>query len=130
MENCETLEPMKTPVYSTLIILSIIVLTSCSARRVNKDMSSTNNPLIEEGRLIFKYHCQKCHPNGESGVGPPINNIKLPGFLTRARIRSRAFLLWTGRMPEFKKDEISKKDMKALMAYINDMKKKESPAPE
>lgn len=61
---------------------------------------------------------------GQSGVVPPFNNIKLPDFFTRARIRSRAFLLWTGRMPAFKKDEISKKDLNALMAYINDMKKK------
>jgi mono/diheme cytochrome c family protein len=79
---------------------------------------------VREGQIVFKNQCQKCHPGGESGVGPPINNIHLPGFLVRARIRSRAFLLWMGRMPAFDKHEISKKEMDVLIQYLKYMRKK------
>jgi mono/diheme cytochrome c family protein len=114
---------MKTTIYTAIALISLIIYSSCSSRRIDKDMTSSSNTRIEEGRLVFKYQCQKCHPNGESGVGPPLNNIKLPGFLIRARVRSRAFLLWTGRMPAFNKHEISKKEMNALIAYIKYMEK-------
>ena len=76
---------------------------------------------IAHGREIFKMHCDKCHPAGEAGVGLPINNINLPGFLTRYRIRSRSFLLWTGKMPAFHKQEISRKEMDHLIAYIKQL---------
>ncbi|HEX8517085.1 MAG TPA: cytochrome c [Bacteroidia bacterium] len=112
-----------------IIISSFLVIAtmwvSCSARRIESEMTEIQSKEIQEGRLVFKNNCQKCHPNGESGVGPPLNNIHLPSALTKARIRSRAFLLYTGRMPDFKKDEISKKEMKALLAYINTMKKRD-----
>jgi mono/diheme cytochrome c family protein len=84
----------------------------------------SKDPKVTEGKLVFKNNCQRCHPNGEAGVGPPLNNIHLPGFLLRARIRSRAFLLWTGRMPSFKRQEISKKEMNVLVAYLKDLRKR------
>lgn len=80
---------------------------------------------IADGRLVFKAHCQKCHPNGEAGVGPALNNKPLPAFLLRARIRSRATFLWTGKMPSFDKHEISKVELSALIAYLKHMEKKD-----
>lgn len=105
-----------------------IYLSSCSARRIEKEMaaSKTENPKITEGRLVFKNKCQKCHPNGENGVGPEINNIPLPGFAIKARVRSRAFLLWTGRMPQFNKQEITPKELTSLVAYVKMLRKKNS----
>ncbi|MDQ3047394.1 MAG: cytochrome c [Bacteroidota bacterium] len=117
-------------VISLVLLCSSLNFVSCSARRVKKDMSAaqSEDPRIMEGRLIFKNQCQKCHPNGESGVGPPLNNINLPNFVIRAKVRSRALLLWAGRMPSFDKHEISNKEMKSLLAYLKDMKKKDSKA--
>jgi mono/diheme cytochrome c family protein len=91
-------------------------------------MSSENikDPIIAEGRQVYKMNCQKCHPNGESGVGPEINTIKVPKFMLKARIRSRAFLLWTGRMPQFGKDEIPPKQLNSLVRYIKAMQKNET----
>jgi mono/diheme cytochrome c family protein len=114
---------MRTTLYAAVAAISLIMYSSCSSRRVDKDMTSSSQEKIEDGRLVFKYNCQKCHPNGEAGVGPPLNNIKLPRFIIRARVRSRAFLLWTGRMPAFKKHEISKKELSALVEYMKYMEK-------
>jgi mono/diheme cytochrome c family protein len=106
-----------------LLVCIPLIIVSCSSRRIEKDMSAPEDPQIAAGRLVYKFHCQKCHPNGESGVGPPLNSIHLPKFLLKARVRSRAFLLWTGRMPAFKKHEISKKELKDLVAYLKYMEK-------
>jgi mono/diheme cytochrome c family protein len=80
-----------------------------------------------EGRLVFKKNCQQCHPNGESGVGPELNNVRVPKFLIKARVRSRAFLLWTGRMPQFDKHEISPKELNSLVYFIKTLQKNEKP---
>lgn len=115
---------MKTFFLCIMIILLPMLFDSCTARRVEKDMTQQEDPDIANGRLVFKYNCQKCHPNGEAGVGPPLNMIHLPKFMIKARVRSRAFLLWTGRMPSFKKHEISRQELKALVKYIKYMEKK------
>ena len=103
----------------------LVMISSCSARRVGKewDMSESSDPVLKEGRLVFKLNCQRCHPAGEAGVGPPLNNIRLPGFLIKARVRSRAFLLWTGRMPQFDKHEISRKELRSLVRFMKEMER-------
>jgi mono/diheme cytochrome c family protein len=116
---------MKKLLLYILIVFLPTTFASCSSRRINKDMSSPEDPQIATGRLVFKYNCQKCHPNGEAGVGPELNSLRLPKFAIRARVRSRAFLLWTGRMPAFKKHEISKKELNDLVAYVKDLEKKD-----
>ena len=104
-----------------IIVLSIIV--SCgSPRRIETNLAKENitaeDQRIAAGRLIFKNNCQKCHPNGEAGEGPSLNNIHLPGVLLRYRVRSKSFVLWLGKMPSFNKSEISKKEMDGLIAYM------------
>ena len=110
-----------------LFFLSLYFFSCGPQRRAQTNMSEeiiNESPQASKGRLVFKTNCQKCHPDGESGVGPPLNNIHLPGFLVRAKIRSRALLLWTGRMPAFKKNEISKKEMDDLMVFIKGIQNK------
>jgi hypothetical protein len=110
--------------YSGYIIAIILFFTgtffSCSSRRLEaeKITAESTDPVISEGRIVFKNKCQPCHPNGESGVGPQINNIRVPRFVLKARVRSRAFLLWTGRMPQFDKHEISRKELNSLVSFI------------
>ena len=110
-----------------LILCSGIYFVSCSSRRIKKDMTlnKETDEKIYEGKLVFKSQCQKCHPNGEAGVGPALNNIKLPAFLIKFRVRSRAMLLWAVRMPSFNKHEISKKELSSLVAYLKHMEKKD-----
>jgi mono/diheme cytochrome c family protein len=87
------------------------------------------SPVLAEGRLVFKKNCQSCHPNGESGVGPEITNVRVPKALIKARVRSRAFLLYTGRMPEFSKKEISKKELNSLVLYIKSLQRSDMGQP-
>ncbi len=115
-------------IYIVSVFSTVLFMTACSARRVHKEWttSQSEDPVIKEGRFVFKQNCQRCHPNGEAGVGPSLNNIHLPGFVLKAKVRSRALLLWTGRMPQFDKHEISKKELRSLIVFMKEMEKGES----
>lgn len=117
---------MKTAVLYILAGGFAALLSACSQRSLGVNLASetrTESEKIGRGRILFKNNCQRCHPNGEPGEGPGIITPALPGFLTRYRIRSRSFLLWTGKMPSFDHNEIPRKDMNQLIAYINHMRK-------
>ncbi len=70
---------------------------------------------VKNGQIHFMHHCQKCHPQGEGGLGPAINHV--PGFAKRFQIRHGL-----GVMPAFKKEEISKKDLQDILAYLKVLK--------
>lgn len=109
-----------------LALLLLLVLSSCGTAKRGEPISGPLNlqtEQLERGQLVYMQHCQKCHPGGEAGVGPPINNVPLPNGLIKFRVRSKAFLLGLGRMPSFKEDEISDPDLEALVRYIKELKK-------
>jgi mono/diheme cytochrome c family protein len=111
---------------SLLLYWICLVFVSCgTAKRSEPIMGKLEikNESIRNGQLVFMKNCQKCHPGGQAGEGPSINNIALPGFLIRFRVRDKAFLLGLGRMPSFKKNEISQKEMDDLIGYIKAVKK-------
>lgn len=114
----------KAVIISLSLIIFILSMAACSSRRTKTDMKTSEDPGLMAGRLIYKDKCQKCHPDGEGGVGPPLNSIHLPKFLIKAKVRSRALLVYTGRMPAFDKHEISKKEMRELLQFVKALEKK------
>lgn len=111
--------------FISIISLMIFMLACGTARRSEPLMGTmnTSSEKIEKGRIVFNNKCNKCHPGGESGEGPMLNNIYLPKFVIKARVRSKAFLLYTGKMPSFKKHEISKEELNALTAYLKALRR-------
>ena len=86
------------------IIASAALLAACgSARR--------GAPLI--GERVFDRHCSQCHPGGESGLGPALNNKPLPRFAMKIQIRNGV-----GAMPRFSSSEISDDQVSAVTAYL------------
>jgi mono/diheme cytochrome c family protein len=72
------------------------------------------NEGITNGERAFMASCQKCHPAGEGGLGPAINSNPAPQFIKRFQMRHGL-----GVMPSFKKDEISKKDLRDISKYLS-----------
>ncbi|WP_207432278.1 c-type cytochrome [Sabulibacter ruber] len=106
--------------------LFLLVVSSCgSARRSEPIMGpmSFRTQQLENGRVVFMQNCQRCHPLGEAGLGPSLNNIPLPGIALRFRVRSKAFFLGIGRMPSFKKHEISREQMDELVVYMKALRR-------
>jgi mono/diheme cytochrome c family protein len=75
------------------------------------------SPDTKQGQQAFMKHCHQCHPGGEAGLGPAINNKPLPKFLMRFQVR-HGF----GAMPAFSEQEISEEDLDHLITYLKELK--------
>ena len=112
-----------------LLLVSLLVLTlaaACSTARRGVPVGepvALNTEAVQRGHLVYMANCQKCHPGGEAGLGPPLNNVPLPGVALRFRVRSRAFFAGVGRMPSFKKDEISPEQLDDLVVYLKALRR-------
>lgn len=68
---------------------------------------------LELGQRVFMQNCNSCHPGGEAGLAPAINNKPLPGFLIAFQVRHGL-----SAMPGFNEDEISDQELDAVVAYL------------
>ena len=67
----------------------------------------------EAGRTAFMEYCTQCHPGGEAGLGPSLNDKALPTFLKKFQVRQGI-----GSMPSFSEAEISDQQLDDIMAYL------------
>jgi mono/diheme cytochrome c family protein len=110
---------MKTFLLSAAAAAIVItgVLSSCAHRHTEPFTGTTvnvRNAHIRNGQILYNQYCHNCHPSGEAGLGPEV--ITKPGFARRLQVR-HGF----GVMPSFKKDEISRRELSDMMAYLNDL---------
>lgn len=74
---------------------------------------ASSDPQVNRGHLIFQQHCYKCHPGGEGGLGPALNDKLFPTFLMKTQVRAGL-----GAMPSFHKPDIPAAELDALMKYL------------
>ena len=72
----------------------------------------------ERGRVVFMASCHQCHPGGEAGLGPALNDKPLPEFLKRFQVRHGL-----GTMPSFSEQKISDQQMDDLMEYLKALRR-------
>ncbi len=105
-----------------LIPIAVIasIMLSCSARRSEPLVGPLplSSPEIAEGRKVFMMHCHQCHPGGEAGLGPALNNKPLPAFAIRTQVR-----YGFGAMPAFYPDEITETELDALVRYLKALRR-------
>lgn len=65
------------------------------------------------GQRVFMRHCNHCHPQGEGGLGPALNNKPLPSPAMKLQIRKGL-----GAMPGFDAQYIPDEELDALVAYL------------
>jgi mono/diheme cytochrome c family protein len=63
-------------------------------------------------------YCQKCHPGGEAGLGPGLNDKPFPKFLQHFQVRHGL-----GAMPAFSPAEISESQLEDLLAYVHALRR-------
>ncbi|MFN7141330.1 MAG: c-type cytochrome [Limisphaerales bacterium] len=71
------------------------------------------NRQFESGRMVFMRHCHECHPNGEGGLGPALNDKPLPRFLVKTQVRTGL-----GVMPAFSTEQITPAELDDLVDYM------------
>lgn len=102
-------------------MLAIYGMAGCTYRKaepIGKPMAL--NAELKNGQILYMMHCQKCHPQGEGGLGPAINPNPAPRFIKRFQARHGI-----GVMPSFKREEISEKDLHDLSDYLKALKHNE-----
>lgn len=96
------------------------LLYGCGAERRGQPEApaiTADNPKEVRGERLFHRWCYQCHPGGESGLGPAINDRPLPHLAIRTQIRKGV-----GAMPAFGDDLLSDTDVSAIIAYLDEMK--------
>lgn len=100
---------------ATHVIAVSLVLGCGPARRSEPLMGplalSSN---AEEGRTAYMKYCNQCHPGGEAGLGPSLNDKALPTFLKKFQVRQGI-----GSMPSFSEEEIPDEELDDIMAYLD-----------
>lgn len=100
--------------------LALFLLGACSARRSEpiRGPLDVSEAKVAHGRAVYMAKCNKCHPGGDAGLGPAINNKPLPDFMVRFQTRHGL-----GTMPSFGKDEIPDGDLEDVTAYLKALRK-------
>lgn len=104
----------------TVAVCSLLLLLGCGSARRGEPLAGPSS-LSEEarlGRMVFSTHCDQCHPGGEAGLGPALNNKPLPGFIIKMQVRHGL-----GAMPSFSNIRIPKHDLENLVTYMKALRK-------
>ncbi|MHA3770657.1 c-type cytochrome [Verrucomicrobiota bacterium sgz303538] len=106
---------MKTCTALLIGVFAVITVAGCSARRGEPLMGARRggDPQVEHGRLVFMQYCHKCHPGGEAGLGPALNDKPLPEFLIKTQVR-----VGLGAMPSFGPDIINNQELDDLVRHL------------
>lgn len=101
---------------SSIVSACLALLVGCTTARRGEPITGSvpaNNQQLMAGRVAFMRHCHECHPNGEGGLGPALNNKPAPRFLIKTQVRTGL-----GSMPEFNNEKISNRELDALVDYM------------
>lgn len=67
---------------------------------------------LHRGASFFR-QCNECHPQGESGLGPSLNEKPLPDALIRQQVRRPLVL-----MPPFSDEVLPDSELEDLIEYL------------
>jgi mono/diheme cytochrome c family protein len=103
---------------------TLLVASACATARRGEPLApplAFSDPQAAHGQRVFYAQCHYCHPHGEGGLGPALNNKRLPAFLLRFQVRHGL-----GAMPAIGPDKVSPTDLDALVVYLKALRR--SPA--
>jgi mono/diheme cytochrome c family protein len=101
---------------SVVALLCMLCAGCIGAQRVGEPFDRVpelDTANLRVGHLVFYQHCHQCHPNGEGGLAPAINNKPLPQALMAFQVRRGM-----GAMPAFPKEAITDRELDALTDYL------------
>jgi mono/diheme cytochrome c family protein len=111
----------KRSIARVILIFAATMVIGCHSVRRGEPLTGAvplKDAKVERGQLVFMRHCHQCHPNGQGGLGPALNDKPAPKFLMKTQIR-----VGLGAMPSFSKDRISPEDLDALTDYVLALRK-------
>ena len=70
-------------------------------------------PRLAEGQRAFMQNCNVCHPSGSGGVGPSLNDKRIPPFFVRLKVRHPL-----GAMPRFSPEVLPDAKLDDIVVYL------------
>jgi mono/diheme cytochrome c family protein len=103
-----------------LLAVCLLALPACSARRSEPIAGplGDSSPAVLRGEVAFDHYCSHCHPSGERGLAPALNNKPLPGFLIKFQVRHGL-----GSMPAFSERVIPPDELDAIVRYMKALRR-------
>lgn len=99
---------------SFMLLAALVAVSACWSRNSEPLVGPTElDPQQQRGELVFHQQCNECHPQGQAGLGPSLNDKTLPGAVIRHQIRHP--VAW---MPEFSESDLPDDDLHALVEYM------------
>jgi mono/diheme cytochrome c family protein len=102
------------------LLLSCAFSSACGSGRRSEPLIgpvSLTTPEQRAGELVFFRKCHKCHPMGDAGLGPALNNKPVPDAAIRLQVRTGV-----GAMPSFNDEQISDQELDALLVYLDTLR--------
>jgi mono/diheme cytochrome c family protein len=108
-------------VLATVLLTSVLLAAACGTARRSEPLTGVHrieDPVLVRGEQLFSLQCSSCHPAGEAGLGPSINDKPLPTWLIRFQVRNGL-----GVMPAFSREQISPEELDALILYLKELRR-------
>jgi len=98
-----------------LTIGTLLVLGCGTARRSEPLVGPPQLASAEErhGQRVFMQLCNQCHPGGDAGLAPPLNNKPAPAGVIKLQVRKGL-----GRMPAFPESQLDGRSLDDLVSYV------------
>ena len=97
-------------------LLLVSAIAACGNTQRGEPKAPELRPASAEvamGEKLFRRFCYQCHPNGQGGLGPAINDKPLPEVAIRTQIRKGV-----GAMPSFDDSWLSDDEVAAIAEYV------------
>ncbi|HEY9552835.1 c-type cytochrome [Allosphingosinicella sp.] len=102
------------------LALALLALSACGSARRSVPVAgpmAIADPQVALGERVFMRECSVCHPRGEAGLAPGINNKPLPEFLIKFQVRNGL-----GAMLSFSEEHVSPEELDAIVEYLEHMR--------
>lgn len=96
--------------------LLVPLVLACGPQRRSEPLQGPlliRDSTVAIGERAFSRECHSCHPRGEAGVGPALNDKPLPEWAIRLQVR-QGF----GAMPPFPPDRLDDQELEAIIRYM------------
>lgn len=102
-----------------VLLMAVLLSAACGSARRGAPLEEpvALDAEAARGEAVFMRYCNGCHPGGEGGLGPGLNNKPLPGFAIRFQVRNGL-----GVMPAFPDEVLPDEDLDALVDYLRTLR--------
>jgi mono/diheme cytochrome c family protein len=95
----------------------VVAIAGCGSARRSGPLGTAPRLTTEaqrHGQRLFMQYCNQCHPGGDAGLAPALNDKPLPGAAIKLQVREGF-----GKMPAFSDQEIDRHALDDIVSYVH-----------